>query len=85
MRTNIHRNYDLLTNNERNFVDDCFRRVFKAASTFNVRIVGDDRIERAVDALALAVLESRPAAKPLGPVENVGSNFSSGHAKALGK
>lgn len=60
MRLPIHFYYDRLRNPERNFVDEVFRAAFRIVSTYDgVRLVGDDKTERAVDALSRAVIESR--------------------------
>jgi len=55
----IHFHYNKLTPSERVFVDAAFVEVFALAKANGVKLVGDDRVERAVDALAQAVLESR--------------------------
>ncbi len=57
----IHANYSQLLDHEREFVDHVFnhREIYATANLYNVPLAGDDRIERAVDALARAVIESR--------------------------
>lgn len=62
MRQSIHHHYERLSETELRFVDEMFREVHQMAAIYGVPLVGDDRVERAVDALARAVLESR--AKP---------------------
>lgn len=64
MRQSIHHNYSQLTEAETAFVDEIFREVHTVASLQGIPLAGDDRVERAVDALARAVIESRPKAKP---------------------
>lgn len=63
MRQNIHHYYEQLTNREREFVDDVFSGfgdgIYAKAKAHDVPFAGDDRVERAVDALARAVMESR--------------------------
>jgi hypothetical protein len=60
MRQAIHHHYDQLTTNERNFIDAVFDKGFyELAADLCVPLAGDDRVERAVDALARAVIESR--------------------------
>lgn len=61
MRQSIHHHYDQLTPKERAFVDVTFdRALYQNAQVYEVPLAGDDRVERAVDALARAVIESRP-------------------------
>lgn len=59
--TAIHQHYEQLLDHERAFVDRIFsaREMWSAAKIHYVPLAGDDRIERAVDALARAVIESR--------------------------
>ena len=63
MRQPIHHSYDQLTEHERNWVDDVFAEIM--AMDVGTRegarppLTGNDVIERAVDALARAVIESR--------------------------
>jgi hypothetical protein len=58
--TAIHHHYDQLTKRERDIVDWFFRSDnFKQAEHYGVPLAGDDRIERVVDAMARAVIESR--------------------------
>jgi hypothetical protein len=64
MRQAIHHHYDQLTDREKFFVDKVFDLAFIEAGDRKVDLVGDDRVERAVDALARAVLESRPKEVP---------------------
>jgi hypothetical protein len=59
MRKAIHHHYVQLTEVECRFVDTVFKDVFKCADDHSVPLAGDDRVERAVDALARAVIESR--------------------------
>ena len=61
MRQSIYAHYSQLTLNEVNFVDAVFdgKAMFELAQTYGIPLAGDDRIERAVDALARAVIESR--------------------------
>jgi hypothetical protein len=59
MRQAIHHHYDQLTVKERRFVDDAMNEVFSVAKQRFVPLAGDDRAERAADALARAVIESR--------------------------
>lgn len=62
MRQAIHQHYDQLTKKEREFVDSFFdsRWLYELADKMDIPVASDDRIERAVDALARAVIESRP-------------------------
>jgi len=59
MRQAIHHYYDQLTVKERRFVDDAMNEVFSVANQRFIPLAGDDRVERAADALARAVIESR--------------------------
>jgi hypothetical protein len=61
MRQPVHHHYEQLTDKERQFVDNVFdgRHLYQQARFFDVPLAGDDRVERAVDALARAVIESR--------------------------
>lgn len=59
MRQAIHYHYDQLTERERECVDIVFERVHYIAENCAVPLAGDDRVERAVDAMARAVIESR--------------------------
>ena len=62
MRPSIHHYYDQLNAQEIKFVDLVFERViYEANYKHGVPLAGDDRVERAVDALARAVIESRPS------------------------
>jgi DNA-binding MurR/RpiR family transcriptional regulator len=57
---NIHHHYDQLTKRERDITDWFFRPDnFRQAEHYGVPLAKDDRIERAVDALARAIIESR--------------------------
>jgi hypothetical protein len=56
----IHLFYDQLTQDERAALDDAFRDMMRALSSGGVaRIIGDDRAERAINACARAIIESR--------------------------
>lgn len=55
----IHKDYNKLTPTEKAVVDDTFRAVYTIAKDHGVPLAGDDRVERAVEALATAVIESR--------------------------
>ena len=55
----MHRHYDKLTAAERKLVDDVFSDAYQTARQYRIPLAGDDRAERAVDALARAVIESR--------------------------
>ena len=69
MRQPVHYHYEQLTTAERNFVDEVFSRdIYDAADAFGIPLAGDDRVERAVNALARAVIESRP--KPVARKQN---------------
>jgi len=59
MRHSIHHHYEQLTDDERKFVDDALSDMHPLARQHAVPLVGDDRVERVVDALARAVIESR--------------------------
>lgn len=61
MRQDPHHNYRQLTDQERAFVDRMFdgKTMYELASEMGIPLAGDDRVERAVDALARAVIESR--------------------------
>ena len=62
MRLSIHHYYDQLNEQELTFVDLVFEGVLhEAAHKYGVPLAVDDRVERAVDALARAVIESRPS------------------------
>ncbi len=62
--TSIHKHYDTLLNHELAFVDHVFdaNELYLQARLYGVPLAGDDRIERAVEALARAVIESRDCA-----------------------
>ena len=66
MRKSIHHHYVQLTEVECEFVDHVFMDVFKCADDHGVPLAGNDILERAVDALARAVIESRAKPKPTG-------------------
>lgn len=63
MRQSIHHHYDQLTAAERDWVDGIFAEIIATPLGQEGRppLAGDDRTERAVDALARAVIESREA------------------------
>lgn len=59
---NIHENYDQLTSREKSFVDETFSvLLFARASKNSIPLHDDDTSERAVDAFAKWVIESRVA------------------------
>ena len=62
MRQAIHHHYSQLTEHEREFVDRMFdgKHMYELANEMGIILANDDRIERAVDALARAIIESRP-------------------------
>lgn len=55
----IHKDYNKLTPTEKAVVDDTFRAVYTIAKDRGVPLAEDDRIERAVEALATCVIASR--------------------------
>ena len=57
---NLHEHYDQLTANEKRFVDHQVKETMAVAKHADVPLAGDDRCERAADALARWVIESRP-------------------------
>ena len=61
MRQSIHHHYEQLAEKERAFVDAIFdgKAMYELAQQHGVPLAGDDRVERAVEALAKAVIESR--------------------------
>lgn len=61
MRQSIHHYYNQLNANETSFVDEVFStaNLWSIAKAHNIPLNGDDTVERAVDALARAVIESR--------------------------
>jgi hypothetical protein len=61
MRQTPHHHYDQLTDWERQFVDKVFdgKNLYAMANAMGIPVAGDDRMERAVDALARCVIESR--------------------------
>jgi hypothetical protein len=59
MQQGIHHHYERLTGQETEFVDAVFSDIYQTARQYAVPLAGDDRLERAVDALARAVIESR--------------------------
>jgi hypothetical protein len=67
MRQSIHHHYEQLTDVERLFVDTVFdgKVMYELAANAGIPLKGDDTVERAVDALARAVIESRPKVVPL--------------------
>jgi FixJ family two-component response regulator len=61
VRQSIHHHYEQLTKVERYFVDTIFdgKVMYEMAAELGIPLKGDDTVERAVDALARAVIESR--------------------------
>lgn len=66
VRVGIHHHYDQLLPHEKNFVDQTFRLIYahqanvrKDQGAFAPPLASDDRAERAVDAVAKWVIESR--------------------------
>jgi hypothetical protein len=55
----LHQFYDRLTMHERQCVDECFEDVMSTCARYHVPLSPDDRIERAVDALSQAIINSR--------------------------
>ena len=64
---NIHAHYDCLTVKERDFVDACFAEIFNDAKLQGIRLLNTDPAERAVDALAKLIMESRPKVEEPAP------------------
>jgi hypothetical protein len=62
----LHEYYQQLTRKEKQLVDDSFVATFKLFNRERVPLVGNDHVERAVDALSKAVIESRSASSPGG-------------------
>lgn len=62
MRQSVHHHYEQLTDAERKLVDIIFdgKVLYETAQSLGVPLAGDDRVERAADALARAIIESRP-------------------------
>lgn len=56
----LHQHYDQLTEDERAFVDASFAEIFNDAKLEGIPLNGADPAERAVDALAKLILDSRP-------------------------
>lgn len=64
----IHKNYLLLTEAEKKFVDEMFREAFHSNNLFivsreqrvKIPLDNSDGVERAVEAIATWVIESRP-------------------------
>lgn len=62
----IHKNYLLLTPEEKYFVDEMFREAFRfniAIGWAKLPLDNSDGVERAVEAVATWVIESRPKAQ----------------------
>lgn len=59
----MHKNYNLLTDKERDFVDRTFSKDWMASGemVLGYRLLKDDSVERAVEAVATWVIESRQA------------------------
>jgi len=57
---NIHHHYDQLTEKERSFVDEVFSDAYPKARAYGVNLTNCDDAERAVDAFARFVIQSRP-------------------------
>lgn len=62
--TDLHKHYNKLAAHECEFVDDVFADIFRAAKLEGIPLNGTDPAERAVDALARLVIESRPKPPP---------------------
>ncbi|MHA2219714.1 MAG: hypothetical protein ACXACY_27720 [Candidatus Hodarchaeales archaeon] len=59
-RQSIHHHYDQLTENEQYALDQAFDDMINTISRqFDIPMIGDDRTERAVDAVAKAIIQSR--------------------------
>lgn len=80
----IHKNYLLLTPEEKEFVDESFREMFRLASgAFNqehIPLDGLDPAERAVEAVATWVIESR---RVKNEAEKIGEAYNKGYAAGL--
>jgi hypothetical protein len=59
----IHVNYEKLTEKEKEFVDTQFKAIFYGAEIEGIALHGDDKAERAVEAMATWIIESRPSQK----------------------
>jgi hypothetical protein len=59
MRQSIHHHYEKLNDSEHDFVDWVFADVHDKARKAGIPLAGNDILERAVDAFARAVIESR--------------------------
>jgi len=55
----IHDNYNKLNDNERALVDNAFGEIFEMAKVRKIPLRGDDEAEKAVEALATLVVNSR--------------------------
>ena len=65
----IHQNYDQLTEIEREHLDNAMRCTTDYLVRQNVPFDGCDQIERAVDAMALAIINARPPSKDAKVIE----------------
>lgn len=55
----IHNNYEKLTYEERRITDEMFAEAYKYAMTRGLKLSGDDRAEKLVEAIATYIVESK--------------------------
>lgn len=57
--TDLHANYDKLTEEERDALDDAMHILMSGMRARGFPLAGDDRAERATDALAVCIIAAR--------------------------
>lgn len=55
----IHDQYTKLSDREREAVDEAFNAVQSALTDFGIRVTGDDRAEKLVEAISTYLVESK--------------------------
>lgn len=75
----LHIHYDRLSAPQREAVDEAFKGVFDVLKLRGVTLAGDDRAERAVDALAAAILASEPSSAAGHVFPDKVRNIANGH------
>lgn len=82
---NVGRPIDVLQGAERAIVDETINEMFRLAKATGIALAGDDRAERAADALAVWVRDSRTGRPMIVPADAPGGTYRQGTLIGLTK